>query len=227
MIYETGDVGKRNANGEIEFFGRKDCQVKIRGYRIELVEIENAIKQYSQSLRQVLVVAKEVNKEKMLVAYLVSSTAIDKSVLRGFLQKKLPQYMVPGFYVEMDTLPLTPNGKIDRKALPDVSGDDLIRKEFIAPRNKTEENVAAIWQKVLAIEKIGVNDNFFELGGDSLNAMKLINLMNKEFEVKITINDIIKNLLLEDQAALIDNIHIVSKSFKPVEAGEEIEKFSI
>jgi len=179
-MYDTGDLGCWLPDGNIEFLGRKDQQVKIRGYRIELGEIENTISQYSEDLKQVAVDVKENNKEKILVAYFVSTTNINKSALRSFLQEKLPEYMVPSFYVALEKLPLTPNGKIDRKCLPSTTGNDIIRKEYVAPRNRTEESLVSIWQEVLGIEKIGITDNFFELGGHSLIVSQVINRSHKQ-----------------------------------------------
>jgi len=207
-MYDTGDLGRWLTDGNIEYMGRKDHQVKIRGFRIELGEIESVISQFSEDLQQVVVEAKETNGEKSLVAYFTSNEGIDKSELRSFLQGKLPDYMVPSFYVELDELLLTPNGKIDRKALPGVDGEDLIRNEYVAPRNETEEKLVAIWQEVLGVERVGVTDNFFELGGHSLSAVRLINLIHKKFDIKITINEIFKNLILENQAIIIENIQI-------------------
>ncbi|MFH6990768.1 AMP-binding protein, partial [Flavobacterium collinsii] len=112
-MYDTGDLACWLPDGNIEFLGRKDHQVKIRGYRIELGEIENTILQYSEDLKQVVVEVKENNQEKVLVAYFVSAANLEKAQLRSFLQEKLPDYMVPGFYIELEKLPLTPNGKID------------------------------------------------------------------------------------------------------------------
>jgi amino acid adenylation domain-containing protein len=179
-MYDIGDLGCWLANGDIEFLGRKDHQVKIRGYRIELGEIENTISQFSEDLKQVVVEVKENNQEKVLVAYLVATTLIDKSKLRNFLQNSLPDYMVPSFYIALEKLPLTPNGKIDRKALPSITGDDIIRREYVAPRNEVEKSLVAIWQEVLGIERIGITDNFFELGGHSLIIAQIINRTHKQ-----------------------------------------------
>ncbi|MEN2403149.1 amino acid adenylation domain-containing protein, partial [Flavobacterium sp. MC2016-06] len=149
QMYDTGDLGCWLPDATIEFLGRKDQQVKLRGFRIELGEIENTILQYSKDLKQVVAEVKEHNKEKVLVAYLVAATIIDKSDLRSFLQSRLPDYMVPGFYVPLEKLPLTPNGKIDKKSLPELSGSDIIRKQYVAPTNKAEKALAEIWQDVL------------------------------------------------------------------------------
>ncbi|QSB25088.1 non-ribosomal peptide synthetase [Flavobacterium sp. CLA17] len=179
-LYDTGDLGCWLSDGNIEFLGRKDFQVKLRGYRIELGEIENTILQYSDDLKQVAVEVKENNQEKVLAAYLVATTPIDKAELRSFLQNALPDYLVPGFYIVLDKLPLTPNGKIDRKALPGITSADVIRKAYVAPQNETEKSLVAIWQEVLGIEKIGVTDNFFELGGHSLMIAQVINRTHKQ-----------------------------------------------
>ncbi|WP_316634068.1 non-ribosomal peptide synthetase [uncultured Flavobacterium sp.] len=202
-MYSTGDLGRWLPDGNIEFFGRNDQQIKIRGYRVELSEIENAILEYSTELKQVVVEVKEENNKKVLAAYFVSATAIDKSKLRSFLQSRLPDYMIPSFYIALEELPLTRNGKLDRKALPGISGDDLVRKEYIAPSNEIEEKLVAIWQEVLGVEKIGVTDNFFELGGHSLNAMVAIKKIIIEFNIEVSISDFFLNKTIEGVANLI------------------------
>ncbi|MFP3599150.1 amino acid adenylation domain-containing protein, partial [Chryseobacterium sp. SIMBA_029] len=205
-MYDTGDLARWLPNGNIEFLGRKDHQVKIRGYRIELGEIESAILMYSDALKDIIVEAKEVNGEKALAAYYTKEeeSEIDKTELRKYLQSKLPDYMVPGFFIELDSIPLTPNGKVDRKALPGVSGEDLIRREYVAPRNETEVKLAKIWQEILGVEKIGITDNFFEMGGHSLSATKLISLIHKEFEVKLSLKELFEKIIIEDQAILVE-----------------------
>ncbi|MRX70056.1 hypothetical protein GJU42_18955, partial [Flavobacterium resistens] len=180
-------------DGNIEFLGRNDHQVKIRGYRIELGEIETAISGYSEEIQQIVVEAKEINQDKALVAYYVSKIEIDKSDIRTYLQNKLPQYMVPSFYVEIESLPLTPNGKIDRKALPSVTGEDIIKKEYVAPRNAIEEKMVEIWQEVLGVQKIGITDNFFELGGNSISALRMISKFQLKFGTKLPVTLLFKN----------------------------------
>ncbi|TRX33012.1 amino acid adenylation domain-containing protein [Flavobacterium sp. ZT3R18] len=196
-MYDTGDLGGWLSDGNIQFLGRKDHQVKIRGFRIELGEIENAILQYSAGLKQVIVEVKESGQDKVLVAYLVSDLIVDKLGLRSFLQDKLPEYMIPNFYVNLGKLPTTPNGKIDRKALPSISGEDIIRKEYIAPRNKTEGSLVLIWQEVLGIKMIGITDNFFELGGHSLIVAQVINRTNKQLGKTVSFKVFFANPTIE------------------------------
>ncbi|REC61343.1 hypothetical protein DRF65_16645 [Chryseobacterium pennae] len=204
-MYDTGDLARWLPDGNIEFLGRKDFQVKIRGYRIELGEIETHISQFSSFIRQVIVDAKEVNGEKVLIAYYTTDTEdlIDKTELRDYLQSKLPEYMVPVFFVELEFIPLTPNGKIDRKALPSVTGEDLIRREYVAPRNEMEQKLADIWQEVLVVEKVGVTDNFFELGGHSLMVAQVINRMYQNLTQQISFKDFFSQPIIEKQIYLL------------------------
>lgn len=194
-MYDTGDMGRWLPDGNIEFLGRKDFQVKIRGHRIELGEIETNISQYSKNIKQVVTDVREVNGEKTLAVYYTtdSKTEIDKNNLRAYLQGKLPDYMMPSFFIELDNIPLTPNGKIDRKALPSITGEDLIRIEYIAPRNETEQKLVEIWQEVLGVEKIGITDNFFELGGHSLIVAQAINRIHQSLAKQISFKDFFAN----------------------------------
>ncbi|PAM96239.1 hypothetical protein B4N84_02115 [Flavobacterium sp. IR1] len=204
LLYETGDVGKWNDKGEIEFLGRNDSQVKLRGYRMELGDIETAIALYSDSIQQIVVAVKENNQEKVLVAYLVASSEIDKADLRAFLQKKLPDYMIPGFYVSLQELPLTSNGKIDRKALPAIAENDLIRREYEAPDNETEKKLVAVWQDILKIEKIGITDNFFELGGTSFQIIKLHKQIDLLWPQRLAISDLFEFNSIKEIALFIN-----------------------
>ncbi|KAF2339744.1 non-ribosomal peptide synthetase, partial [Flavobacterium nitrogenifigens] len=198
MVYRTGDIAEWLPDGSIRYMGRVDNQVKIRGNRIELGEIENAIMLYGD-IQQSVTLVKELNNEKALVAYYLpeKGKTISKSELRTYLQGKLPEYMVPGFYVLLDAIPKTSSGKVDRKALPGVEGEDLIRGEYVLPKNKKEEELVAIWQEVLGIEKVGVTDNFFELGGHSLSVAQVVNRIHKQFGKTITIKLFFANPTIE------------------------------
>ncbi len=210
-MYETGDLGKWTVGGEIEFLGRNDFQVKLRGFRIELGEIETRLQSYP-GINQVVCDAKDVKGEKVLAAYYTceaSYDALDKGLLREYLQGSLPEYMIPGFFVELHAIPLTSNGKIDRKALPDVTGEDLIRREYVAPVTELEVQLAMIWQEVLGVERIGITDNFFELGGHSLAAIKLIHTINARFGVNITLNQFFEFNTIEYINSLVSNLTLI------------------
>ncbi|WP_184190840.1 non-ribosomal peptide synthetase, partial [Chryseobacterium defluvii] len=238
-MYDTGDLARWLPDGNLEFLGRKDFQVKIRGYRIELGEIESCITQFSSSIRQVVAESKEVNGEKVLVAYYTSSLeateatetvgsnasqriVIDKTVLREYLQSKLPDYMVPGYFVELEAIPLTPNGKIDRKSLPGVSGEDLIRREYVAPRNATEEKLSGIWSEVLGLEKVGVTDNFFELGGHSLMVAQVLNRIHRDLSKQISFQDFFTSPTIEGITK-----NLTGKDYTPIPQAPEEDSYPL
>jgi non-ribosomal peptide synthase protein (TIGR01720 family) len=179
-MYRTGDIGRWLPDGNIEYLGRTDEQVKIRGYRIELGEIENALHQYAE-VKQAIVLAKD-NKSgsKRLVGYVVKGNqSFDREALVNYLRNRLPDYMVPTLWIELEHLPLTPNGKVDKKALLDIEEADLFSHEYQEPGNELEMQLAAAWQQLLGIERAGVNDNFFELGGDSILTIQVVSRMRK------------------------------------------------
>lgn len=176
-LYKTGDLARYLSDGNIEFLGRIDHQVKIRGFRIELGEIETALRQH-QAVRQTVAIALDDERgEKRLVAYVVPypEQALTINELRSFLQKHLPDYMLPFAFVMLDALPLMLNGKLDRRALPvpDWTRPEL-EASFIAPCTPEEQLLANIWAEVLGVEQVGVQDNFFELGGDSILSIQIV-----------------------------------------------------
>ncbi len=189
-LYKTGDIGRWQADGTIEYRGRKDDQVKIRGYRIELGEIENVLLQ-NEKIRQAVVLAK-TNKagNKYLAGYVTPEEKFDKEAITGWLGSKLPEYMVPTLWIEVAEMPLTSNGKIDRRALPEADPSELISNEYVAPRNETEERLTKIWQQLLGVERVGIHDNFFELGGHSLLVMRLIWGIRKELSEEVAVKEI-------------------------------------
>ncbi len=172
-VYLSGDLGRVNADAQMEYIGRKDFQVKLRGQRIELGEIEFALRE-QQGIRDALVL---VSEEKLL-AYVVLELAsdindFDDENCLSALSKRLPVYMIPALVIPLQSWPLNANGKIDRKALPkaDFSAN---KKPKVAPRNEREQMLADIWCDVLGISEVSVNDSFFELGGHSLLATKAV-----------------------------------------------------
>ncbi|MBW8683031.1 non-ribosomal peptide synthetase [Chitinophaga rhizophila] len=179
-IYKTGDLGRWLPDGIIEFLGRRDQQVKVRGNRVELGDVEVNIARFDETIRQVVADVREVNGEMMLVAYYVAGAAIDKSALREYLLRKLPDYMTPSFYVALDVIPLTPNGKINRKALPAVTSRDIIRKAYVAPESNIERHLVELWAEILHLgtADISVDSNFFEIGGTSLKLIRMVNAIN-------------------------------------------------
>ncbi|MEG4499883.1 non-ribosomal peptide synthetase [Microcoleus sp. F10-C6] len=171
-LFKTGDLARYWSDGAIELLGRTDFQVKIRGMRVELGEIESILGKHPSVKEAVVIAAENERKENHLVAYVVPNSSlsqITQAELRAYLDRKLPDYMVPSAFVLLDSLPLTPNGKIDRLAL---RSREVIHPEleaaYVKPQTEIEEIIATIWQEVLLLEYVGIHDNFFELGGHSL-----------------------------------------------------------
>jgi amino acid adenylation domain-containing protein len=184
-MYRTGDLARWRADGQLDFLGRADHQVKLRGYRIELGEIENQLEDHEQVERAVVMVREDHPGDQRLVAYVVKKeqkTKLDSGELRQYLRQRLPEYMVPGFYTELERFPLSPNGKIDRKALPKPEIGHLQEApSYVAPRTLIEKQLANIWSELLGLEKIGVHDNFFEIGGHSLSAVRVLSRVGREY----------------------------------------------
>jgi amino acid adenylation domain-containing protein len=176
-LYKTGDSVRYGFEGELHFVGRKDSQVKIRGFRVELAEIEAALKSHEKVREGVVLVREGDSGEKHLVAYTVSQPGarVSPEQLRMHLKQRLPVYMVPATFVELEKLPLTPNGKIDRKALP-VPERRRANEGYEMPRTPAEEVLVEIWAKVLGLDRVGIHDNFFEIGGNSIHSIRIVAL---------------------------------------------------
>ena len=173
-LYKTGDLGRWLEDGNIEYLGRLDNQVKIRGYRIELGEIENVIQQSGLVNQAIAIAHTNENGIKRLVGYIVPKNSFDKDALLTYLYGKLPEYMVPAIWIELESMPQTSNGKIDRKALPNPDVNAMMKDEYVAPKSEIEQNLAEIWKELLGIGRIGMEDNFFELGGDSILTIQVV-----------------------------------------------------
>jgi amino acid adenylation domain-containing protein len=188
-LYKTGDLARYLEDGNIEFLGRIDHQVKVRGYRIELGEIEAALMMHPAVRQSAVVATEQEGGGNRLVGYLVAEEgqAISASEIRRHLKQSLPEYMIPGSVIALEKMPLTANGKVDRKSLPDVddSRPDL-DASYAAPQDSVELQLVKIWEKVLAIQPIGVEDNFFELGGHSLLAVRLFSQIENRFGMNLS-----------------------------------------
>jgi amino acid adenylation domain-containing protein len=180
-MYKTGDLGRWRADGNVEFLGRNDDQVKIRGYRIELGEIQARLAQHAQVKEAVVLAREDVAGEKRLVAYVTCADQCEPGVeeLRAHLTALLPEHMVPGAFVVLESLPLTPNGKLDRRALPAPEQDAYASREYEAPQGEVEEILAGIWQELLRVQRVGRRDHFFELGGHSLLIVRLMERLRR------------------------------------------------
>lgn len=226
-LYRTGDLGRYRANGDLEYLGRVDTQVKVRGFRIELGEIEVALSQHP-AVRECVVISREdLPDDKRLIAYVVlkprrepgydrasdadrkhmrapPSSTFPSDDLRRFLKEKLPEYMVPAAFVELESIPLTNNGKIDRRALPDPDRSRLDSQEtFVAPRTAVEQKLAEIWGSLLRLAQVGVRDNFFELGGHSLLATKVVARVRDAFQIELPLRSLFESPTVEGLAEFV------------------------
>jgi amino acid adenylation domain-containing protein len=205
MLYKTGDLARYLPDGNIEYLGRLDNQVKIRGNRIELGEIESILTQH-HAVRESLVMAREDTRgNRRLVAYIVSGeTHATISSLREFIKSKLPDYMIPSALVILPQLPLTANGKVNRRALPAPDISNFNRSDnFVAPRDRIEQQLVEIWSEVLNINQVGIKDNFFELGGHSLLAINLMAKIQRCFGKQFPLSTLFTSRTIEDLATLL------------------------
>ncbi|HEY4640151.1 MAG TPA: amino acid adenylation domain-containing protein [Thermoanaerobaculia bacterium] len=201
-LYRTGDLTRYRRNGELEYLGRLDHQVKIRGFRIELGEIESVLSAHP-AVAHVVVVAREDQTGTRLLCYYEpihgAAATID---LRAYLKQRLPDYMVPSAFVELEAMPMSPNGKVDRHRLPAVAAERSTTP-YVAPRTETERKLVAIWTEVLAVQAVGVHDNFFDLGGHSLLALRLIARIRKELACSLAVAELFHHPTIEELAAAI------------------------
>jgi amino acid adenylation domain-containing protein/non-ribosomal peptide synthase protein (TIGR01720 family) len=202
-LYKTGDLVRYLPDGNIEFLGRIDDQVKIRGFRIEIGEVEAVLSQHPQVQQIAVIVREDQPGNKRLVAYVVpKQEQVTANELRRFLKEKLPDFMVPGVFMNLETLPLTPNGKINRRALPAPDTSSLTQEtNFVPPRNSTELQLAQIWSEVLGVQSVGIRDNFFELGGDSIIAIQIIAKANQA-NLKLTTKQLFQHQNIAELATV-------------------------
>jgi amino acid adenylation domain-containing protein len=186
-LYRTGDLARHLRDGQIEFLGRADGQVKIRGFRVELGEVETALVSHPR-VRDAVAIAQPMEAVGLqLVAYVVGAEGdLALEELRGYLKQRLPEYMVPSVFVQLEALPVTANGKLDQAALPvpEAGGGSA---GSVAPRTLTEELLAALWAEVLHRERVGATDNFFEIGGHSLLATQVVSRARSAFGVELPV----------------------------------------
>jgi thioesterase domain-containing protein len=178
-LYRSGDLGRFLSDGNIDLAGRNDNQLKVRGYRIEPGEIESALAEHPLVLQSIVRAAADRTGNNVLAAYLVlrekqpEESAVVSEIAR-WLSTRLPEYMVPQFFVPLDAIPLLPNGKTDFNSLPPPETEARLRPvAYAAPRDPLESQLVDIWEEVLGRSSIGINENFFSLGGHSLLAARL------------------------------------------------------
>lgn len=210
--YKTGDLARYLPDGTIEFLGRADFQVKIRGFRIEMGEIESQLLQRAD-IREAVVTTRGEGAAAQLAAYVVPAEHAESDearlirILADYLRSRLPSYMVPAFFVVLQSMPLTSSGKVDRRALPPPSPNagDPDRKNRVAPNTDTEILLCKVWENLLGMQGIGTTDNFFDLGGHSILVMRMISQLHKLTSVELEFSDVFGKPTLAGLAALIES----------------------
>lgn len=221
-MFKTGDIVQRLPDGNLVFVERKDWMIKINGQRVEPLEVESAIRRIS-GIKEVAV--KDFTAENgitYLAAYYVCGDTLAEEDIREFCKANLTSYMVPTFYIRMDSLPVNPNGKLDRLHLPtpDISA---FRGEYVAPENKIEEAICTAIETVLGCGRVGRNDDFFLLGGDSVKVMETVNLLE---DLPLDTETFMKGRTAAEIARLIENGGSEEPEFERIEKSEYPLTFS-
>jgi mycobactin peptide synthetase MbtE len=214
-LYRSGDLARRNADGDIEFVGRADEQVKIRGFRIELGEVAAAISVDPSVGQAIVVVADLPNLGKSLVGYLTpadDTDDVDIERIRTRVAAALPEYMTPAAYVVLEEIPITTHGKIDRVALPQPDAWVGSEADYREPAEGTERRVAALFAELLGRDRVGADDSFFDLGGHSLLATKLVAAVRSELDADLGVREVFE---LGTVAKLAEHIDSTSASRRP------------
>jgi amino acid adenylation domain-containing protein len=203
-LYNTGDMARYSADGNLEFLSRLDSQVKIHGLRVEIGEVEGALAQHP-AVKQGVVVARGDNPDKVtLAAYILPEEERQPTAheLRSYLTEKIPYYMIPSEFMNVSRIPLTRSGKVDRQALARIRPPKESR-QLIPPRDVLELQLAGIWEDVLKTGPVSVTDNFFDLGGDSLSAISLVCKMEEQIGELLPLSVLIEAGSIADLSKLL------------------------
>jgi amino acid adenylation domain-containing protein len=212
-LYRTGDLGRWRADGVLECLGRTDNEVKIRGFRIAIEEVEGALAKLPGVTGAAARAWPDPSGEHMLAGYVVGGG--DPASWRDELARTLPDYMIPGRFVQMDELPLTPNGKVDRKQLPEPGAGAKARRTGEPPKTPEERQLADIWRAVLKVESISRDDDFFDLGGHSLLIARLIRRIQADYGIRLPMGALFQAPRLADMAELLAS-GVAAEDISPV-----------
>lgn len=220
LLYRSGDLGRWNRNGELEYLQRIDKQVKINGNRVEPDEIKKVILKHPKLKEVAVLVKKNTFGEVTLVAYFTTIDDMDLNEVRDYLKGELPGYMIPSFLVPIEKMPLNPNGKVDNAKLPDIDEISFSNQDFKAPTNKLEEDLVAIWEEILDRKPISINDNFFEIGGHSLKGTRMLAKIHRDLNLKISLRDVFAHPTIE---MLANRIELINWSREATPVQEETD----
>ncbi len=215
-LYRTGDMVKVTPELQFQYLNRADAQVKLRGYRIETQEIEHHLQQAPHVEQAIVILRENPDRDPFLAAYFTANKEIDHASLREHLLVRIPVYMLPSHFVQVDQFPLTPNGKVDRNALPDPSAQAIAQHEL--PDGDVATFLYEVWSGVLQRTDIRASDNFFQLGGNSILLIQVLNQINTRYAfvaindlfIYTTISDLAKYIVDEHNASTVELIPTVS-----------------
>lgn len=205
-IYLTGDLGRFNAEGRLEFLGRRDFQVKIRGYRVNLSVVESLLTAIRGVRRAIVVMRQDASGKKRMLAYLVLNpgNSLTAKQLQADLAATLPSYMIPSVFMFLDEFPLTPNGKVNRQSLPEPKWSrPASSSKYTPPHTDVEHQLVEIWQETLGVTKVGIQDDFFTLGGDSLSAAEILTDIERLYNKAIPPATFLEYRTIEQMAAYL------------------------
>ncbi len=213
-MYRSGDLAEWLPDGNLRYVGRMDHQIQFHGFRIELGEIESAIRKIPNVTDSVAICKENGSEDAQIYSYFCATREISQDQVRTELESLLPSYMMPSLIMQLDKFPITANGKLDKKALPDIKVSSSV--EYVAPSKDKEKIFTQILERVLDVEKVGMDDNYIELGGDSIKAIKIVSLLReKKLDVKVWNLTNLKTVRLicdaitemkEDQKVAISNL---------------------
>ncbi len=222
-MYRSGDLVKRNADNSIVFLGRVDNQVKINGYRIELDEIQLQLLNID-TINEAIVLVKETNNTKRIVAYCTTNDALDSNTVKKHLSGKLPTYMLPNNVTIIDDMPLTTNGKVDTGKLLTLSVAKST--EYREPTTLIETQLLEAWKTIFQDNTISITDGFFELGGDSIKAVQIASILYNQ-GIELRVKDILTHQTIQLIAPFVEQETVKiyeqstlegEKEFSPIEA---------
>jgi amino acid adenylation domain-containing protein len=226
-IYMTGDLGYRLPDGCLVHVGRKDFQVKIRGHRVEVPEVELALRQFPGIREAVVTPWDDSRGAKHLAAYFVPEQGHAPKIgqLRSYLNQKIPSYMLPSSFVQLEKLPLTAGGKVDRKSLPQPgSSRPTLDVRYVEASTAVEKVLSSLWTEVMGVDAVGIHDNFWELGGDSLLAAQIVSRVNESFSQEVSPKILLEAPTVAELSALV--IEREARSEKIAEILLKIESMS-
>ncbi len=215
-MYFTGDLCRYNEYGEIEYIGRIDDQVKILGHRIELGEVESILRSCPQ-VNQAVVLHKNIGSSLKGMAAYVDYAKHDWLKVKAFIDAKLPQYMIPGYFEKLSDFPITSNGKVDRQSMLAwpikntfelIDTSDQSAQDELNKGSGTEEAILAICGKVLGLNNVNPEQNFFGLGGDSLSGTRLIIALEQALNIELPMHVLYENPVMGDFVQYIENARL-------------------